>query len=255
VTGPGVLALAPRHTSTAGLLADAARRRGMTVVTLGGPAALERLSGRPDVHYFGGPSFARRVREPLGLALLEPPDDWLPTLPHAYTGRAIRRATLAEARRLTGPAFVKQPREKDLPAAVYATGRDLPGTRLPPGTPVLISDVVGWAEEVRLFVLDGEIRTGSRYATRGILDPAPLSPATTAAATRLLAGLAPTLPSAVVLDIGLLDGAGPRWAVVEANMAWFSTCYAADPSRALDVVTRAAGPRAHLRPRDRPFST
>lgn len=30
--------------------------------------------------------------------------------------------------------------------------------------------------------------------------------------------------------------------VIEANMAWFANCYAADPDRVLDVVLRAAGP-------------
>ncbi|MFF3242763.1 hypothetical protein ACFYWY_03275 [Streptomyces sp. NPDC002870] len=49
------------------------------------------------------------------------------------------------------------------------------------------------------------------------------------------------------------NGATEEWAVVEANMAWFSTCYAADPDRALDVVLRSAGPRAQVAERDRPF--
>ncbi|MFD9421381.1 hypothetical protein [Streptomyces sp. NPDC060054] len=73
----------------------------------------------------------------------------------------------------------------------------------------------------------------------------------------LLAGCGHTLPSAVVVDIGLLSmpehGAADRWAVVEANMAWFSNCYAADPDRALDVVLRSAGPRSRLAARDRRF--
>lgn len=46
---------------------------------------------------------------------------------------------------------------------------------------------------------------------------------------------------------------GSPWAVVEANMAWFSHAYAADPARVLDVVLRAAGPHEHLRPRDLAF--
>jgi hypothetical protein len=53
------------------------------------------------------------------------------------------------------------------------------------------------------------------------------------------------LPSAFVLDIGLIespDTSAQQWAVVEANMAWFAHCYAADPDRVLDVVLRSAGP-------------
>ncbi len=36
-------------------------------------------------------------------------------------------------------------------------------------------------------------------------------------------------------------------------MAWFSSSYAADPDRVLDVVRRAAGPRDRLTPRDQAF--
>jgi hypothetical protein len=60
----------------------------------------------------------------------------------------------------------------------------------------------------------------------------------------------------VVVDVGLTGPPNdPRatLAVVEANMAWFSQIYMSDPARALDVVLRAAGPAADVRPADRPF--
>ncbi|CAO0836883.1 ATP-grasp domain-containing protein OS=Streptomyces microflavus OX=1919 GN=Smic_32190 PE=4 SV=1 [Streptomyces microflavus] len=44
-----------------------------------------------------------------------------------------------------------------------------------------------------------------------------------------------------------------RWAVVEANAAWGSGCYEADPDRALDTVLRAAGPVTELSAYDRDF--
>ncbi|MET8833575.1 hypothetical protein ABZV78_06640 [Micromonospora sp. NPDC004540] len=49
----------------------------------------------------------------------------------------------------------------------------------------------------------------------------------------------------------VLDATG---VVVEANMAWFSTSYAANPDQVLDVVLRAAGPRHRLAPRDHAFT-
>ncbi|MFD6891360.1 ATP-grasp domain-containing protein [Streptomyces sp. NPDC059957] len=145
---------------------------------------------------------------------------------------------------LREPAFVKPPREKSFAAAVYADGAALP--ELPPDTPVLVSGVVDFAAEYRLFLLDGEIAAGSRYAVHGRLDPAPLDEDPRAAevrafAARLLAVAGATLPSAVTVDVGF---AGAAVVVVEANMAWFSNCYAADPGRVLDVVLRSAGPRA-----------
>ncbi|MDF9807898.1 hypothetical protein M2436_006445 [Streptomyces sp. HB372] len=57
------------------------------------------------------------------------------------------------------------------------------------------------------------------------------------------------------MDIGRMSrpGRAAGWAVVEANMAWFSTVYAADPDRALDVVLRSAGPGSLVQERDLAF--
>ncbi|MFF9403437.1 MULTISPECIES: ATP-grasp domain-containing protein [unclassified Streptomyces] len=219
--------------------------------------------GRRGGHYFGGPVFAARVVDALEVALLEPSDDWLAALPYEYTGRRIAMATLGEARRLSRPTFVKPPSDKSFPAAVYAGGSRLPtGPELPPEVPVQISDVVTWAAEFRLYLLDGEVRTGSQYAAFGRLDAERLDghrheDAVLEFADDLLATCGDGLPSAVVVDIGLLTtperGAADQWAVVEANMAWFSNCYAADPDRVLDVVLRSAGPRTRVAERDRRF--
>ncbi|MFE4452487.1 ATP-grasp domain-containing protein [Streptomyces sp. NPDC056796] len=259
----GLLALAPHRSTTATLLAGAARERGMDVTVLP-PDGVTALAGPGTaVYYYGGPHFADTVADRLGAALLEPGDGWLDALPYAFTGRRVRRVPLAEARRADGPLFVKPPTDKSFPAAVYANGGAL---RVPPGLPeeslVQISEVVTWAQEFRLHLLDGEIWTGSRYATFGRLDAAPLTghpdePAVRAFVRRLVDACADTLPSGVVLDVGLMrrgDGTGEgRWAVVEANMAWFSNVYAADPARALDVVLRSAGPGTAVLARDAGF--
>ncbi|PRX99683.1 ATP-grasp domain-containing protein [Allonocardiopsis opalescens] len=259
-TGP--LALAPWYTPTAELLAGAARRRGMEVVGLPGdgrpPAGLR---GRA-VHYYGGPGYARRVAAELDLALLEADQDWLTGLPETVTRRRVTAATLAEARRLTRPAFVKPPRDKGFPAAVYPGGGALAEIGLPAGTPVQIAEVVAFTREFRLFLLDGEVRAGSQYATHGVLDARPLAGHPDRAAVLgftadLLAAHGGTLPSAVVVDVGPVadpvTGSVRGWGVVEANMAWFSSAYAAEPDGVLDTVLRAAGPRAAVAARDRPF--
>ncbi|MER5889961.1 ATP-grasp domain-containing protein [Streptomyces sp. NPDC001941] len=251
-----LLALAPQYTPTAELFAAAARRRGMDVEGLGEQPDSSRYFGR--THYYGGPHFAARTAHRLGVALVEPEDGWLAGLPRTYTGRRITLGTLAQARGLSRPAFVKPPREKSFPAAVYADGTRLPAGAGGPDAPVLISEVVDWQAEFRLYVLDGEVRTGSRYLTYGVLDPAPLEGgAYEASLRRFVADLwrthGDTLPGAVVLDVGVLGGADRPLAVVEANMAWFSNCYASDPDRALDVVLRAAGPYDRLPVRERKF--
>nr|WP_254553220.1 ATP-grasp domain-containing protein [Kitasatospora sp. MMS16-BH015] len=252
-----------RRTSTMELLAEAAADRGLPVraaedlATASGPEAHPAHPARP-AHWYGGPIAGARLADRLGFALLEPTDDWLAELPSEFTGREIRSATVADARAIDRPTFVKPPREKSFPAAVYSHGSQLPAD-LDPATPVLLSEVVTFAAEYRLFLLDGEIATAGRYAAHGRLDPRPLTtegPELQEFVTHLLATTGPTLPSAVVLDLGQLlhpYRPGHRWSVVEANMAWFSHAYTADPARVLDVVLRAAGPRDRVSPADLPF--
>lgn len=268
-----VLLVSTQRTSTTAQLAEAAIARGMSVLELTGPEVLTGLADR-DVSWYGGPIAASRAVTALRIGLLEPLDDWLPRLPHRHVGRAITLATLSDARQLTRPAFVKPPREKSFPAGVYPDGTRLPrtGEGLNPDTPVLISDVVTFTVEYRLFLLDGAIATGSRYAVHGRLDPAPLDgdpneravrefvtdllcPSPTTAPIESTPG-ADALPSAVVLDVGLIedpDTGSRQWAVVEANMPWFAHCYAADPDRVLDVVLRSAGPLHRIAVRDVEF--
>ncbi|WP_099908636.1 ATP-grasp domain-containing protein [Streptomyces sp. TLI_171] len=240
------------------LLAVEAAARGIPV------RAAEEAGLTGPAHWYGGPVAGARLAGRLGFALLEPTDDWLAELPEQFTGRQIRAATVADARAIDRPTFVKPPRDKSFPADIHTDGSRL-SSALDPATPVLLSDVVTFAAEYRLFLLDGRIAAATRYAVFGRLDPRPLGTdrgdrATAAEITEftdhLVATAGHTLPSAVVVDVGqLLDPYRPghRWAVVEANMAWFSHAYAADPARVLDVVLRAAGPREHLRPRDLAF--
>ncbi|MDH6115761.1 hypothetical protein ABH930_006250 [Kitasatospora sp. GAS204A] len=261
-TGAEILLTSAQLTSTSRLLAEAAERRGFEVMTLDGPLAPGELTGR-IVHWYGGPLLADRIAGRLDLALLEPADDWLSGLPEEFTGRRIELTTLSEAWTARRPLFVKPPSDKQFPAAVYADGSRLPreGERIGPDTAVLLSEVVTFAVEFRLFVLDWQLVTGSRYARYGRLDTAPLDgnrdeAAVRAFAQRLLAAERGSLPSAVAVDVGLVqdpDTGREQWAVVEANMPWFAHSYAADPDAVLDVVLRATGPRGEVAPTDQRF--
>lgn len=248
------LALPPRVTATGRALAAAARRRGLRCETLREWRAPNRPHGIGSL--YAGPLFADAVASGLRLGLLEPSTDWLAELPYELTGRQIESVTVARARTLRRPAFVKPPNDKSFPARVYPDGSGLPGPdAMDDGTPVLVSDIVAFTAEYRLFVLDGAVVTGSRYAVRGTLDVVPLEQDVLQAqvldfASRLFAPGVPPLPSAVVVDVGTVDG---RWAVVEANAAWASGHYACDSDAALDVVLRAARPAAEVGPPDAQF--
>ena len=61
---------------------------------------------RPVIIY-GEPLFAEAVCDQIGLVLLEPPVDWLTTVPRDYLSRDVEILTLGEARQIQSEAFVK----------------------------------------------------------------------------------------------------------------------------------------------------
>ncbi|WP_254898170.1 ATP-grasp domain-containing protein [Kitasatospora sp. NA04385] len=256
---PSTLLLAPRINETGLQLRTAAGRRGLRAFTAPSWRAPRELLGE-RVHLYGGPLFADAVGRELGLAPLEPADGWLAALPREVTYRRVELTTLAAARRRSVPAFVKAPADKHFAARVYPDGGALPGPDLLDGdTPVLVSEVVRFEAEYRLFVLDGTVHAASRYALDGELAVAELESGPGAdgpelaafAADVLAAATGPAaLPSAAVVDLGRTERG---WAVVEANAAWASGGYACDPNAVLDVVLRAAGPLAELPSAERPF--
>ncbi|MEV6331316.1 ATP-grasp domain-containing protein [Streptomyces sp. NPDC051909] len=257
-----LLLISAQRTSTALLLTEAARRRGMATRVLDRRRPADAVV-RPGeaVHWHGGPRLADEVAPALGLGLLEPSDGWLAELPEEFTRRRITLELFSSVyREVFQPVFLKPPSDKSFAPGVYCDDPDRSLSDLartvPPHTPVLVSEPVTFTAEYRLFVLDARVVTGSRYAVYGRLDPGPLTPDARRFGEELLAAVGETLPSGVVVDVGTVEaghqGAG-GWAVVEANMAWFAQCYAADPDAVLDVVLRAAGPRGRVAERDRSF--
>lgn len=253
---PRTLVFSPRANDTSHVLASAAHRRGLLTEHMTGWRVPEGFLIGGPAHLYAGPLFADAVAADLGIALLEPPDDWLTRLPREAVRREIRMLTMAEAWTLRTPAFLKPPNDKSFPARLYQEGTQLPGPdAVDSDTPVLASDPVRFTSEFRLHVLDGEVVTGSQYAIDGDLDIEPLAGHESekqilAFAVEVLSEVAETLPSAVVVDVGLID---EQPAIIEANAAWASGHYAADPERVLDVVLRAAGPSAEAGERDRRF--
>ncbi|MFI5653892.1 ATP-grasp domain-containing protein [Streptomyces anulatus] len=262
---PRILVLPPRLTASARTLRATALRRGLRIVEatasavpegLGSPRWAEGIgctgSDGHAVHLHAGPSFADVVAPALGIALLEAPADWLARLPRALTQRDIRATTIGEAYRLRRPAFVKSPNDKSISALVYADGSRLPGPdAVDPATVVLVSDVMTFSVEYRLHLLDGAVHAAGQYAEAGRLRVGPPDGDALAFGRDVLAAAGETLPSAIVVDVGRDDEG--RWAVIEANAAWASGCYSADPDRALETVLRAAGPATALSPPDLDF--
>lgn len=256
------LVLSQRHSTDSSALWRAALDAGWDVERVRGFAVDPALAQRDPVLY-GETLFADAVMEPLGIALVQPTDDWLPRLPERYRLRDVRLVTLGEARALPAPAFIKPPDEKWFPARVYSTGaaldRDL-GPELSSDLYVLVAEPVVFEVELRLFVVDRVVAAWSVYIRDGDIarrgDEWPALPGEEEGALTFAAGLlsdaAVALPPAVVIDVGRIRDRG--WAVVEANAAWASGLCGVDPRAVLPVLRRATVPRAQLAAGDRPWA-
>jgi hypothetical protein len=87
------LVLPPRYTPDTIAVGQAAAIAGWSVERLASWRVPEELRGK-DVALYGEPLFAAVVADELGIALLEPPFDWLPKLTIEHRKREVRLATL-----------------------------------------------------------------------------------------------------------------------------------------------------------------
>jgi ATP-grasp domain, R2K clade family 2 len=205
-----------------------------------------------DVALYGEPLFASVVADQLGLVLLEPPFNWLTTLHEKYRKRNVRFTILGEARKLGQHAFVKPADDKCFLAGVFQSGATLPSADILSGaTPVLVAEPVKWQVEFRCFVLEREMVTLSPYLRDGELAQSPegqWDDERTEKAREFAQGVlsdgSVSLPPAVVMDVGVIEGRG--WAIIEANAAWGSGIYGCDPAAVLRVVRRACLQRGQV---------
>ncbi len=236
------LILPPRYSDDSITLRRAAIALGWDVMRLASRQCPDDFEPEDPV-LFGEPLFNEIVAEQLGLSRLVPSEDFLIRLPDEYTRRRLRLMTAAEARSQPGPLFLKPPNQKTFPAKVYSTGADLP--EMPDDDPVLASEPVEWIAEFRYFIGDRRPRAWSPYWLRGalarrgdewIIEPA-MAAATEELVARLLADPRVELPTAFVLDAGVIRDRGA--AIVEANEASGSGIYGCDPRGVLEVLRAA----------------
>jgi hypothetical protein len=240
------LVLTPRFTEDSQALWRAAGRLGWAVERLPSWRVPEHLRGVPDPVLYVEVVFAPMLAETFGLQLVEPPEDWLPSLPREYRQRDVRLTTAGEFRRSGGAAaFVKPPNDKSFPAGVYAP-HELP-SHVPDETPVLVQETVQWEKEFRCYVLDRELRTFSIYLRDGQLQRENEFRSDDVEDAELISFVGPlladdrvALPKAAVIDVGVIRGRG--WAVVEQNAVWGAGIYGCDPEQVLHVLRHAAEP-------------
>jgi len=183
------------------------------------------------VRLYGADTFCQVLAQKWDLELVSPGDDWLAGLEHRWLGRQVQLHSLASARELAFPCFVKPAAPKIFRAAVYDSFEALSAEceGLEPETPILVSDVVTFVAEVRAFVAAGEVKALSLYEGDGDVSQA--------RAMLELAAQELVVPPTVVLDAGLIPGVG--WALVEANASWGAGLNGCDPEQAAVCIARA----------------
>ena len=160
----GTLIVPASATPTVRALGDAAAGRGFQVLPVALGSDLSLLPTSCPLHLFGGPRLAARVQGQSPLALLEPRDVWLASLPDRFLRRQVRLMPALEAYGLQDQLFVKMPREKGFEPGPYV-GYELP--TLPEEEPLLVSDLVTMTDEYRFWILDGVVHASSSYRIRG----------------------------------------------------------------------------------------
>jgi hypothetical protein len=250
------LVLSPRYTEDSVALRRAAIAAGWHVVRVPGWRWTQPPGPEVPVAIYGEPLFVRVVAAQGGRVVLEPPLDWLPRLPPALLGRAVDAGVFADRLGLRYPRFVKPADDKAFPAAVYADADAIPfSASIDPEVAILHSDPVQFESEYRCFVVHGRAVAHSLYSVNGALVETPGEPEAIAAAVAVAeaaaaAGAAMT-PPGVVIDVGrTADGA---YVVIEANPAFGSGMYRADPAGVLAVLSAICRPAVDLPAALEPF--
>lgn len=253
-----ILLLSPRKNASSVAIENAAQSVGWETRRLTNWRAPEELFGRNGIVAYGEPLFVAAMSDMLGLALIEPPFNWLTVLPHIYTKRTVEFTTLELARLKKTKIFAKPADDKCFVARVYQSGQDIEASQLlPKETPVLLSEVVTWEVEYRFFILERQPEAFCIYLKNGnLVDPS--STASVAESNeafvfvrQFLNDRQVALPPSVVLDVGKIAGRG--WAVLEANPVFGSGIYNCDPHRVLPVLERSIVSAASLSDQDKPW--
>lgn len=178
---------------------------------------------------YGETMWARIVAEQIGMKILDPPQNWLMGVPQEYLGRKVQFDFFQHIR-MKYPLFLKPADLKSFQARVYMYAPMLHEAEL-----VIASEIVHFVHEVRTWMLDGRVQASSAY----VVNPPQLSPGMHSAikfAEKVAAETSDT-PRAVVIDVGQLESG--QWVVIEANPAYSSGIYDADPGGVLRVLQAA----------------
>lgn len=195
---------------------------------------------------------ARLLHAGAPLALSAPGPHWLSQVPRELAGRVVWSGFARDVPAGAGWCKLAEVKLEGIPAAWWGDTRDFTRALAAAGVPdesvVQVSSTrLDIASEYRCFMVDGSPAAVSAYLRGGVTwDPAwEGEPDPGAAQARAFAqAVGDTMgsrqPAGYVLDVAVLaDG---NWVVVEANPAWSSSPYGADPAGVVESVLAANTP-------------
>lgn len=246
--------LSPRFSSDSQDLWNAARKSGWNIHRAINYKEPEDIS---DCCVYGEIFTCDIMADRCGISLLDPPDYFLSKLDYKYRKRDIVCCHKHYAEHcfneFGSKVFVKPANDKVFQYGVYHNFNDIPLRYVDGSCPIIMSAVVSWETEVRLYCLDGKVSTLGAYRYIGDVAEEQELKEAEEFGNEVLSKYKEILPSAVVLDVGRIFGVD-GWAVVEANQAYASGIYAeADAEKILEIVYRSAGRYDKVSKHDKQF--
>ncbi len=244
MSGP-LLLLHERHTPDDGDIWREAVRRKWTTERVNRYSVAARLRDHSPVRYYGNTLHIGMIKDLLPITFHEIPPTVLPDL----AGITRRKIALLRYADLPQPIvtrqFIKPIYEKWFEAKVYETGERIEGGPLSTDL-IYTSEIVEFLDEVRCFVVAGQVLTSSLYRVNKVVWDQSGVPEDQLrfddhlAETRIpemVAGIYrdhPEMPPAVVADFGRhADGS---WSLIEFNEPYASGLYWCDVARCFDCI-------------------
>lgn len=233
-----------RHTPDDSDIWRVAIRRGWRTVRTNQHYIERDMEGYDHIRYYGNTLHAAQIEDKLPFKFSAIDYRILSELPE-YTKRKIsyiRYEALGQP--IKQDSFIKPARDKWFEAKIYKEG-DLISGSPDKDDYIYVSEIVKYLDEVRCFVLDGEVLSSSLYRINtqvwdltGLppdeinfdnkIDETPIRQYVKEICSKV------KLPRGVVIDFGRL--ANGEWNLIEFNEAWASGLYYCDPDKCFDVI-------------------
>lgn len=204
----------------------------------------EHIEGYDFIRYYGNTLHKQQIEHLIPIKFHEVDYSILSKLNH-YTKRNIQYIDYKDlAQPIERKCFIKPARDKWFECRVFEKGETIFGSPLP-NDKIYVSDVVNFTDEVRCFVLNGEVLTSSLYRINKVAyDIADLDFEKINFDLKINDTPIPryvkeicgkfNINYGIVMDFGLLDNG--EWAFIEFNEAWASGLYCCDYEKCFDVI-------------------